>query len=90
MGRKQPPCLPHHTRYTEGVSKEMERKNSLGTAEEPHPIAGGFFAPGHCSSANFADARLMAGRATDTTPARGRSPPGCTQVLNLPAAYCCA
>jgi hypothetical protein len=56
MGRKPSPCLPHHTRYTEGVSKEMERKNSLDHAEEPHPIAGGFFVPGICTPANFASA----------------------------------
>lgn len=30
----------------------MERKNSFGTAEEPHPIAGGFLRPG------FPDVRI--------------------------------
>ena len=37
--------------YTGPVSKEMERDNSFGTAEEPHPKVGGFFASGHCTPA---------------------------------------
>jgi len=63
--------------YTARVPKGMEPKNS-STARYPHPSASGFFAP--------VITRLMAGRATDTRPARGRSPLGAVRVLSLPAA----
>lgn len=59
------------------VPRGMERRNSqVKRHTAPESIAV-FLRPRHGIA--------MAGRATDTTPARGRSPLGLTRVSNLPA-----
>jgi len=63
--------------YSVRVSEEMESESSV-TARYPHPSASGFFAPVSCA--------VLAGGATDTRPARERSPLGAVRAFSPPAA----